>query len=119
MKKLFFGLLSVTFVLLSCGSNELQECKGVVKAFYPDSVLIANVDGDDITFEASDLQQNNAMITANDSVIIHYIGRLSGESKALLVTLIPQSTVVDAVYDQSKELIMREEITEENIVSEE
>ena len=113
MKKLLFALLSVSLVLVACGpKNELQECKGVVKAFYPDSVLIANIDGDDISFEASDLQQNNALITINDSVIIHYIGRLSGKSKALLVSLIPQSTVVDAVYDESKELNTREDISE-------
>lgn len=109
MKKVFFLLFASATMLAACGpKNELQECKGVVKTFYPDSVLVADIDGDEVEFEASDMQMNNGAIMAKDSVTIHFIGRLSGKCKALLVTLIPQQHVVDAVFDASKELETKE-----------
>ena len=47
------------------------------------------------------------MCIRDSSVVIHYIGNLRDKkAKALLIRLVPkQGTVVEAVYDPSKELI--------------
>ena len=107
MKKIILSALSLIALLsLSCSSgNELKECKGKLWAI-TDSALIVSVDGDSVCFESSDLQvAGNDVIIPGDSLSIQYIGRLSGRCKALVVSPIIKSRVVDGKFDPTKELI--------------
>lgn len=72
-----------------------------------DSTMMVAIGKYDIRFDVSKARYDNGAVIKDDSVVIHYIGDLRDkEAKALLVRLVPrQGTVVEAVYDPSKELI--------------
>lgn len=69
--------------------------------------MLVAIDKYDIRFDISKARYDNGAVMVNDSVNIHYIGELrEKKALALLVSLIPKKgTVVEAVYDPSKELI--------------
>ena len=107
MKKQLLSLsIVVTFILASCSSDKIQKTTGTVKSM-KDSTMMVAIGKYDIRFDVSKARYDNGAVIKDDSVVIHYIGDLRDkEAKALLVRLVPrQGTVVEAVYDPSKELI--------------
>lgn len=76
-----------------------------------DTTAVVKVDKYDIVFDTKQARFDNGAIMQEDSVTIHYIGDLRDKkAKALLVRLMPKKgTVVEAVYDPSKELKVKEE----------
>lgn len=76
-----------------------------------DTTAVVKVDKYDIVFDTEQARFDNGAIMQEDSVTVHYIGNLRDKKvKALLVRLMPKKgTVVEAVYDPSKELKVKEE----------
>lgn len=105
-KQLLFLAMMVTLILASCTSDKIQKTTGTVKSI-KDSTMLVAIDKYDIRFDVSKARYDNGAVMKDDSVVIHYIGDLRDkEAKAVLVRLVPkQGTVVEAVYDPSKELI--------------
>lgn len=96
----------VTLILASCSSDKIQKTTGTVKQM-KDSTMLVAIGKYDISFDISKARFDNGAVMKDDSVVLHYIGNLRDKkAKALLVRLVPkQGTVVEAVYDPSKELI--------------
>lgn len=105
-KQLLFLAMMVTLILASCTSGKIQKTTGTVKSI-KDSTMLVAIDKYDIRFDVSKARYDNGAVMKDDSVVIHYIGNLRDkEAKAVLIRLVPkQGTVVEAVYDPSKELI--------------
>ena len=83
-----------------------------------DTTAVVMIDKYDIVFDTKQARFDNGAIMQEDSVTIHYIGDLRDKrAKALIVRLMPKKgTVVEAVYDPSKELIVSDEpMSEEQI----
>lgn len=76
-----------------------------------DTTLVAQIDKYDIVFDTKKARIDNGAVMIGDSVTVHYIGDLrEKKARALLLCLIPKKgTVVEAVYDPSKELKVKEE----------
>lgn len=108
MKKFFILLFSIALMLTACGpKNELQEVRAKLVSLN-DSVMVASVEDKEINFEATDLTRNG-IVLPHDSVIIHFIGRLNGDCKALLVSILPTAPrVVIPGEDTGLELETRE-----------
>ena len=88
---------------VSCG-DKVEVCSGKVKSIN-DSAMVASVGDYSIRFDVSSAKYTNGFVMDGDSVSINYVGDLRDKkARALAVRLIPRSTVVDAVYDPSKEL---------------
>lgn len=107
MKKQLLSLsIVVTLIHASCSSDKIQKTTGTVKSI-KDSTMLVAIDKYDIRFDVSKTRYDNGAVMKDDSVVIHYIGDLRDkEAKAVLIRLVPkQGTVVEAVYDPSKELI--------------
>ena len=96
----------VTLILTSCSSEKIQKTSGKVKDI-KDSTMLVAIDKYDINFDISKARFDNGAVMKDDSIVLHYIGNLRDKkAKALLIRLVPkQGTVVEAVYDPSKELI--------------
>ena len=105
-KQLLFLAMVVTLILTSCSSEKIQKTSGKVKDI-KDSTMLVAIDKYDIRFDISKARFDNGAVMKDDSIVLHYIGNLRDKkAKALLVRLVPkQGTVVEAVYDPSKELI--------------
>ena len=105
-KQLLFLTMVVTLILTSCSSEKIQKTSGKVKDI-KDSTMLVAIDKYDINFDISKARFDNGAVMKDDSIVLHYIGNLRDKkAKALLVRLVPkQGTVVEAVYDPSKELI--------------
>ena len=105
-KQLLFLAMMVTLILASCTSDKIQKTTGTVKSI-KDSTMLVAIDKYDISFDVSKARYDNGAVMKDDSVVIHYIGNLRDKkANALLLRLVPnQGTVVEAVYDPSKELI--------------
>lgn len=115
-KIVFVALAAMALVATSC-QEKLKTTSGVVKTI-KDSVMVAHIDKYDITFETSKARFDNGALMEGDSVVIHYIGDLrEKKARALLLRLVPKKgTVVEAVYDPSKELIVGEKpLSEEQV----
>ena len=97
-------MLAVT----SC-QEKIKTTTGLVRRVSDTSAVVV-VDKYDIVFDTKKARFDNGAIMHEDSVTIHYIGDLRDKrAKALLVHLIPKKgTVVEAVYDPSKELVVSE-----------
>lgn len=76
-----------------------------------DTTAVVKIDKYLIVFDTKQARFDNGAVMKNDSVAVHYIGDLRDKkAKALLVKLMPRKgTVVEAVYDPSKELKVKEE----------
>lgn len=95
---LFIGM---SFV--SCG-DKIQVCSGKVKRL-TDSTMIVTIDNHSVKFDMKNAEYSNGFVLVDDSVSIHYVGDFKEKNvRAVTVRIIPRSTVVDAVYDPSKEL---------------
>lgn len=105
-KQLLFLAMVVTLILASCSSDKIQKTTGTVKSI-KDSTMLVAIDKYDISFDVSKARYDNGAVMKDDSVVIHYIGDLRDkEAKAVLIRLVTKKgTVVEAVYDPSKELI--------------
>lgn len=107
----------VTLILASCSSDKIQKTTGTVKSI-KDSTMLVAIDKYDISFDVSKARYDNGAVMKGDSVVIHYIGDLrEKKARALLLRLVPKKgTVVEAVYDPSKELIVGEKpLSEEQV----
>ena len=103
-KSVILALAFVALLLSSC-QEKIQTTTVKVKKT-TDTTMVATIDKYDITFDVKQARCDNGAIMAGDSVVVHYIGDLRDkQAKALLLRLIPKKgTVVEAVYDPSKEL---------------
>lgn len=101
----FINILFLSLPLVSCSDDELKETRGIVDSLSNDT-LVVNIQGVNVSLLTTDLQPSNTAIMSGDSVKLYYVGSLSsGKAKAMLLTLIPPvPTVVEAGYDESKEL---------------
>ena len=104
-KFVFMAAAAVLLAVSSC-QEKIQTTTAKIKKM-SDSTMVATIDKYDITFDMRHVRYDNGVIIPGDSAVIHYIGNLRDKkAKALLVRLVPkQGTVVEAVYDPSKELI--------------
>ena len=111
MKKIlsFLTVLAIVVGLTSC-EEKIKTTRGVVKRL-TEKELIATIDKYEIKFDITKAKEDNGALMAGDSVVIHYIGDLrEKQARALLLRLIPkQGTIVEAVYDPSKELIVKKD----------
>ena len=111
MKKIlsFLTVLTIVVGLTSC-EEKIKTTRGVVKRL-TEKELIATIDKYEIKFDITKAKEDNGALMAGDSVVIHYIGDLrEKQARALLMRLIPkQGTIVEAVYDPSKELIVKKD----------
>lgn len=111
MKKIlsFLTVLAIVVGLTSC-EEKIKTTRGVVKRL-TEKELIATIDKYEIKFDITKAKEDNGALMAGDSVVIHYIGDLrEKQARALLMRLIPkQGTIVEAVYDPSKELIVKKD----------
>lgn len=111
MKKIlsFLTVLTIVVGLTSC-EEKIKTTRGVVKRM-TEKELIATIDKYEIKFDITKAKEDNGALMAGDSVVIHYIGDLrEKQARALLLRLIPkQGTIVEAVYDPSKELIVKKD----------
>lgn len=111
MKKIlsFLTVLTIVVGLTSC-EEKIKTTRGVVKRM-TEKELIATIDKYEIKFDITKAKEDNGALMAGDSVVIHYIGDLrEKQARALLMRLIPkQGTIVEAVYDPSKELIVKKD----------
>ena len=111
MKKIieFMALVAVVLAMTSC-KDKIQTTKGLVKRM-SDTTIVATIDKYNIVFDTKKAKCDNGAVMPGDSVTIHYVGDLRDKrAKALLIRLMPKKgTVVEAVYDPSKELILSEE----------
>lgn len=111
MKKIlsFLTVLTIVVGLTSC-EEKIKTTRGVVKRL-TEKELIATIDKYEIKFDITKAKEDNGALMAGDSVVIHYIGDLrEKQARALLLRLIPkQGTIVEAVYDPSKELIVKKD----------
>ena len=111
MKKIlsFLTVLAIVVGLTSC-EEKIKTTRGVVKRL-TDKELIATIDKYEINFDITKAKVDNGALMAGDSVVIHYTGDLrEKQARALLLRLIPkQGTIVEAVYDPSKELIVKKD----------
>ena len=118
MKKCILCLAAVAAIMsvTSC-QEKIKTTKGQVKRT-SDTTAVVTIDKYDIVFDTKQARFDNGAIMQEDSVMIHYIGDLRDKrAKALIVRLMPKKgTVVEAVYDPSKELIVSDEpMSEEQI----
>ena len=111
MKKIlsFLTVLAIVVGLTSC-EEKIKTTRGVVKRL-TEKELIATIDKYEINFDITKAKVDNGALMAGDSVVIHYTGDLrEKQARALLLRLIPkQGTIVEAVYDPSKELIVKKD----------
>ena len=111
MKKIlsFLTVLAIVVGLTSC-EEKIKTTRGVVKRL-TEKELIATIDKYEINFDITKAKVDNGALMAGDSVVIHYTGDLrEKQARALLMRLIPkQGTIVEAVYDPSKELIVKKD----------
>ena len=111
MKKILsiVTVLAIVVGLTSC-EEKIKTTRGVVKRL-TEKELIATIDKYEIKFDITKAKEDNGALMAGDSVVIHYIGDLrEKQARALLMRLIPkQGTIVEAVYDPSKELIVKKD----------
>ena len=111
MKKIlsFLTILAIVVGLTSC-EEKIKTTRGVVKRL-TEKELIATIDKYEINFDITKAKVDNGALMAGDSVVIHYTGDLrEKQARALLMRLIPkQGTIVEAVYDPSKELIVKKD----------
>ena len=111
MKKIlsFLTVLTIVVGLTSC-EEKIKTTRGVVKRL-TEKELIATIDKYEIKFDITKAKVDNGALMAGDSVVIHYTGDLrEKQARALLMRLIPkQGTIVEAVYDPSKELIVKKD----------
>ena len=101
------GILPIAAALLmACSGESLKEDRGVVEQL-TDSTIKANIGGDTYTLSTKNVQLATSALMVGDSVKIGYIGDLaSGEGRALILELIDKpSQVVEAGYDETKELL--------------
>ena len=86
-----------------------------------DTTMVAQIDKYDIVFDTKKARNDNGAVMVGDSVTIRYIGDLrEKKARALLLCLIPKKgTVVEAVYDPSKELIVSDRPMTEQQVNDE
>ena len=111
MKKIlsFLTVLAIVVGLTSC-EEKIKTTRGVVKRL-TEKELIATIDKYEINFDITKAKVDNGALMAGDSVVVHYTGDLrEKQARALLLRLIPkQGTIVEAVYDPSKELIVKKD----------
>ena len=111
MKKIlsFLTVLAIVVGLTSC-EEKIKTTRGVVKRL-TEKELIATIDKYEINFDITKAKEDNGALMAGDSVVIHYTGDLrEKQARALLMRLIPkQGTIVEAVYDPTKELIVKKD----------
>lgn len=111
MKKIlsFLTVLAIVVGLTSC-EEKIKTTRGVVKRL-TEKELIATIDKYEIKFDITKAKEDNGALMAGDSVVIHYTGDLrEKQARALLMRLIPkQGTIVEAVYDPTKELIVKKD----------
>ena len=111
LKKSFYKVLVTALAMLAVTScqEKIKTTTGLVRRVSDTSAVVV-VDKYDIVFDTKKARFDNGAIMHEDSVTIHYIGDLRDKrAKALLVHLIPKKgTVVEAVYDPSKELVVSE-----------
>lgn len=111
MKKYIVCLAAVaTMMSVTSCQEKIKTTKGQVKRM-SDTTAVVTIDRYDIVFDTKQARFDNGAIMQEDSVTIHYIGDLRDKrAKALIVRLMPKKgTVVEAVYDPSKELVVSEE----------
>ena len=90
-------------VLVSCG-DKIQSCTGRVKKL-TDSTMVVRIGEHNVRLDTKDAEYGNGFVLVGDSVSIRYVGDFKEKNaRAVTVRIIPRSTVVDAVYDPSKEL---------------
>lgn len=108
-KKFVFVVAVIAMAAMVSCKDKIQTTKGVVKKTN-DSALVVSIGKYDIVFSTKQARKDNEIIMKGDSVLIHYVGDLrEKKARALLLHLLPRKgTVVDAVYDPSKELIVSE-----------
>ena len=101
--------VAITMLTLASCQKKILTTKGEVKRM-SDTTIVAKIDRYDIVFDTKKAKCDNGAVMPGDSVTIHYVGDLRDKrAKALLVRLMPKKgTVVDAIYDPSKELIVSE-----------
>lgn len=120
MKKYIVCLAAVaTMMSVTSCQEKIKTTKGQVKRM-SDTTAVVTIDKYDIVFDTKQARFDNGAIMQEDSVTVHYIGDLRDKrAKALIVRLMPKKgTVVEAVYDPSKELIVSDEpMSEEQIKS--
>ena len=111
MKKILsiVTVLAIVVGLTSC-EEKIKTTRGVVKRL-TEKELIATIDKYEINFDITKAKVDNGALMAGDSVVVHYTGDLrEKQARALLLRLIPkQGTIVEAVYDPSKELIVKKD----------
>lgn len=121
MKKtmLMMAIAAIAMMSVTSCQEKIKTTKGQVKRT-SDTTAVVTIDKYDIVFDTKQARFDNGAIMQEDSVIVHYIGDLRDKrAKALIVRLMPRKgTVVEAVYDPSKELIVSDEqMTDEEIKS--
>lgn len=118
MKKIMI-LAGVVLTMMSC-QEEIKTTRGLVKRM-SDTTMVAQIDKYDIVFDTKKAKYDNGAVMVGDSVTIRYIGDLrEKKARALLLCLIPKKgTVVEAVYDPSKELIVSDKPMTEQQVNDE
>lgn len=111
MKSLYFVLNIVVLAALffsSCADNSLKDARGKVVRF-DKTVMVVSVDESEYTLNIQDARFSRDVALAGDSVSIHYLGDLSDNARAMLISRIPTaSKVVEVGYDASKELLTAE-----------
>lgn len=115
--KVVILLLAFTAIAVTSCQEKIKTTRGIVRNV-SDTTTVVKVDKYDIVFDTKQARFDNGAIMQEDSVTVHYIGDLRDKkAKALLVRLMPKKgTVVEAVYDPSKELIVSDEpMSEEQI----
>ena len=100
----------VTVLALTSCRDKIQTTKGKIKRM-SDTTVVAQIDRYDIVFDVKKAKFDNGAVMPGDSVTVHYVGDLRDKrAKALLIKLMPKrGTVVEAIYDPSKELVVSEE----------
>ena len=98
MKKSIFAFTffcSCMLALISCGSKEIKDIKGLVADIKAvnDSLVSAKIliGGDTAIFKMTDARFINGMFMAGDSVKISYIEGRKDTLRALIVSIIPKA----------------------------
>jgi len=119
MKRILFSFAYASFGLSACfltcctGKSDKQLlCADVLISQFTDSTLTAAVGGDVLCFDTREAQLTNGAFIAGDSAKIYYTNGING-AKAYVITVksLPP-TVVEAVYDPSKELLTTSDTVE-------
>lgn len=98
-------MLAAVLTLAGCHTKQIKVCAGKIDHM-SDTTIVVKIGDYDITFDVKKARYTNGVVMPGDSATIHYVGDLKERhAVAAIVYLMPaKGTVVDAVYDPTKEL---------------